>query len=75
MSDIAEMTKPLSICGLRREIEDRPQLKFRLASALSDVLRKENLELSAGALGSLSFCSYDELEKMGVRPPHGEWTI
>ena len=75
MSDIAEVTKPLSICGLRREIDHRPQLKFRLAAALSEVLGKEHLALSAGALGSLSFCSYDELEKMGVRPPHGEWTI
>jgi hypothetical protein len=75
MSDVAEMNKPLSICGLRREMEDRPQLKFRVAATLSEVLRKEGLELGASALGSLSFCSYDELEKMGVRPPHGEWTI
>ena len=43
MTDIAEVTKPLSICGLRREIDHRPQLKFRLASALSEVLGKEHL--------------------------------
>ena len=75
MNDISEVVNLNSMCGLRREIERRPKLKFRLASALSDVLRKENIELSSSALGGLSFCSYDELERMGVRPPHGEWTI
>lgn len=77
-SQMTDLRKLDSIDALRTEYNSAPQLKLRIASAIAEILSDYGLRATGSVLGSLSFASDDELEKMGSKAPQGRrvaWTI
>lgn len=73
-----ELKKLETIEALRAEYNTQPQIKLRIASAISEVLQSYGLRATGTVLGSLSFASDDELENAGLTEKvsrHSQWTI